>query len=235
MHLLLALRFFWKCDTELELGRDFKIKSHTTVEKWIRIYTSHLSKALDLLMPSWEDTDDGFTYFLSVDGTHCPINEPRPFSEVWSSFKFGGSAGLNYEFGLQINRDKLIWLCGRVPCGETNDCGVFKRALKPRLLQFGRGKLIVADSIYSPDTDLVATRNDYDPPEVARFKERVCARHEFFNHYVKLFQIFKKKFRHESSDSNGMMIFHGECMRAVLAVQCTQLDNGSINLFDPYP
>ena len=46
-----------------------------------------------------EDNDDGLIYFMTVDGTHCPIWEPAPFSPEWSSDKHGGDAGCNYELG----------------------------------------------------------------------------------------------------------------------------------------
>jgi hypothetical protein len=40
---------------------------------------------------SWDEAiDNDLVFFMSVDGTHCPIEEPRPFSTEWSSFKLGG-------------------------------------------------------------------------------------------------------------------------------------------------
>lgn len=219
----------------MELGRDFQIKSNTTGEKWTRQHIEHLSQTLDLLIPSWEEADDSFKCFMSVDGTHCPICEPRPFSERWSGFKLGGSAGVNCEFGLQINQDKLLWVQGPVPAGETGNCGACKRALQPKPQALGHDKTIVADSICTPDCERVSAQNNHDSREVARFKERVCAHHEFFNHCAKLFQVFTKKFRHEKEGRHKMMVFHGKCMRAVLAIQCTQMETGGILPCEPCP
>ena len=48
IHLLLATRFLWKYDTELELKKDFKIKTDRTVNKWVKIYLRLLEKVLSL-------------------------------------------------------------------------------------------------------------------------------------------------------------------------------------------
>ena len=48
----------------------------------------------------WDDANDELIFFLSVDGTHCPIEEPCPFSTIWSSHKVGEKAGLNYKIVL---------------------------------------------------------------------------------------------------------------------------------------
>lgn len=186
-------------------------------------------------MIPWQEADDAFVFFMSLDGTHCPINEPRPFSKKNSSHKFGGSPGLNYEIGLQINRPRVLWVFGPTQPGDTNDLGVFKSCLKAKMEAYRRevgDRLIIADGIYAPETDLISTKNDFDPPELAKFKDRVGARHEFFNHYVKEFDVTKKRFRHPDDDKHT---FHGSCFRAVLSVLSFELDNESIHLFEPYP
>ena len=67
---------------------------------------------------------------MSVDGTHAPTEEIRPFSTKWSSHKLGGSAGLNYELGILLNKPRLAWCHGPTPAGEKNDLGVFQEELK---------------------------------------------------------------------------------------------------------
>lgn len=182
-------------------------------------------------MIPWEEADDGFLFFMSIDGTHTPINEPRPFSKKWSSFKLGGSAAVNYEIGLQINRDRVLWLNGPTKPGESNDLGVFRDNLKKKLAEFdpGHNRRLIGDGIFTPESDRISTKNDFDTPEVAAFKNRVCARQEFFNHYVKLFEIFATKFRHRDLD------FHRDCFHTVVALLVIELENESIHLFDPYP
>ncbi|CAB9527100.1 hypothetical protein SEMRO_1942_G306740.1 [Seminavis robusta] len=96
MHLFIALRFLYKNDTELDLMSFFKIGSDNTIRKWCWSYVKKIQKLLKGKMLTWEEADDGMIFFLTVDGTHCPIEEPRPFSKIWSSHKFGGDAALNY-------------------------------------------------------------------------------------------------------------------------------------------
>lgn len=80
-------------------------------------------------MGSWDEVEEGLTFMLSVDGTHCPQEEPRPWSKIWSSHKLGGKAGLNYEIGLLIHKPKLVWVRGPTPPGLYNDITVFKQEL----------------------------------------------------------------------------------------------------------
>ena len=133
MHLLLTLRWLFTYDTELQLGQFFKIRSMYGVRQHLRDGFRMIARLLQLKMLSWEDTDDGMIFFMSIDGTHCPINEPRPFSTIWSSHKFGGSAAVNYEIGLSISRAKLIWLYGPTPPGAFNDLDVARQELIPAI------------------------------------------------------------------------------------------------------
>ena len=68
-------------------------------------------------------------FFLSNDGTHCPIQEPRPWSQKWSSHKLGGKAGVAYEIGLQTQSDDLAWVHGPFPAG-VGDLDIFRDMLK---------------------------------------------------------------------------------------------------------
>lgn len=64
----------------------------------------------------------------TVDGTHYPIKEPRPFSTRVSSHKFGGKAGLSYEICLSTNKQQIVWLRGPFPAG-TLDVTIFRMHL----------------------------------------------------------------------------------------------------------
>jgi hypothetical protein len=171
-------------------------------------------------------------FFLSLDGTHCPINEPRPFSTIWSSHKLGGHAGVNYEVGLSISRPKLIWLYGPTQPGAQNDLEVAKSELVPAVQAYGQGqRWVIADGIYAAEevSDVFSTKNDYDPREIAAFKERVSARHESFNNLLKKWKILAVKFRIHD------LAWHKPCFEAVACICCYQLDNDSYSLFDSYP
>ena len=154
-YLLIALRYLYTNDTENDLARFFGYIDRTRIRTHAKEYANKIQWLLQLKMLSFEEADDGLVYFMSVDGTHCRIQEPRPFSKIWSSHKFGKAAALNYEVGLSINKNKLIWLHGPIPAGLKNDLDVAKERLIPKMQKFNQGKelkrCIIADDIYKDE------------------------------------------------------------------------------------
>ena len=137
-------------------------------------------------MGTLDENDAGLIWMLSVDGTHCAITEPRPFSSEWSSHKLGGKSGVNYEIGLLIHKPKLVWVEGYTKPGLENDLVVFRRKLKPAIdTMQNSGRKCIADGIYGPETDHISIKNDFDPPEIKHIKNRVSSRHENFNGLLK--------------------------------------------------
>ena len=159
-------------------------------------------------------------FFLSVEGTHCPIEEPRPFSTKWSSFKLGGKPGLNYEIGLSIHNSKLLWVNGPTPPGKYNDLQVFRRSLKNQL---PAGKRAIGDKGYIGEADYVSTCNDLDPREVAEFKECVSARHETFNKRLKIYGCLTQRFRH--GVENHKVAFEAICVLTTYELEVSPLFN----------
>lgn len=175
-------------------------------------------------MGSLEEADEGLIFMLSVDGTHCPQEEPNPWSEKWSSHKLGGSAGLNYELGLLIHKPKLVWVKGPTPPGLFNDVSVFRQELKNKIPP---GKKVVADEGYRGEPEIISCRNELDPREIAEFKERVMSRHETFNQRLKNFNCLSTRFRHGVES-------HKAAFEAVCAIIMYEIENGGTSLFDPY-
>jgi hypothetical protein len=163
-------------------------------------------------------------FFLSVDGTHCPIEEPRPFSTIWSSHKLGGKPGVNYEIGLSICEPKLLWVYGPTPPGLRNDIEVFRESLKHRIPE---GKRVIGDKGYRGEPEIISTENEFDPRYMAEFKERVLARHESFNKRLKICDCLTTRFRH-GIDA------HKAAFEAVCVLTVYAMENGS-PLFDAYP
>lgn len=161
---------------------------------------------------------------LSVDGTHCPQEEPNPFSEKWSSHKLGGSAGLNYEIGLSIHKPQLKWVKGPTPPGEFPDISVFRQELKNKIPP---GRKVIADDGYKGEPDIISLRNEFDPREIAEFKERVMARHETFNQRLKNFNCLSQRFRHGIER-------HKVSFEAVCVIVMYEMTYGGASLFDPY-
>lgn len=165
---------------------------------------------------------------MTVDGTHAPIGEPRPFSTEWSSHKFGGSAAVNYEIGLSIHRSQLVWVFGPIRPGKYNDIATFRLKLKGEMETKCPGKRAIGDRGYRGEPGLISIRNEFDSPEVAEFKDRALSRHETFNRKLKYFGFLVKNWRHD-------LPFHKDCFEVACTLTQFQIDNGSMSLFDPYP
>ena len=169
--------------------------------------------------------NDPLIFALSIDGTHCPIEEQRPFSNKWFSQKLGCS-GVNYEIALKINKSQLVWVNGPFPAGELNDIKTFReKGLKEQL---PAGKKIIGDKGYRGEREFISTQNNLDPREIAEFKERVSARHESFNSRLKHFNCLTKKFRH------GFQL-HGIFFRACCTLILYEFEHADSCLYNPYP
>jgi hypothetical protein len=233
-HFLMCLRYLFKYHTYSDLADFFGFATERPVGKWCKIFVKKIQKLLDLKMLSFEEADDGLIFFLTVDGTVCPIEEPRPFSTIWSSHKLGGDPGLNYEVALSISRAKLVHIHGPTPPGLHNDLQVARGELLPKLRQYcnekGVERRIIGDGSYGAqeEWDVISIKNEFDPPELAEFKNRASARQEAFNKLLKNWRVLDTVFR-------GGMNHHKECFEAVAAICCYQIDNGSCNLFEAYP
>ena len=161
---------------------------------------------------------------MSVDGTHCPIEEPRPFSKKWSSHKLGGKPGVNYEISLNINQSKVLWVSGPFPHGQYNDLQVFRQSLKDKIPV---GKRAIADDGYKGEAEYISTKNKFDPREIAKFKEQVQAQHETFYKIIKIFNCLTLKFCHG-------VTMHKVFFEAACVITIYKMENGS-PLFDLYP
>jgi hypothetical protein len=233
LHLLEALRYLFKYHTEDDLSNFFGYICRTTIRTHTKAYTEKIQTLLQLKMLTFEEADDGFIFFMTVDGTHSPIKEPRPFSTIWSSHKFGGDAGVNYEIGLSISKQKLIWLYGPTPAGLKNDLEIAREALIPKLRAFRKGKprRMLADGIYNSEDvlDVVTLKNELDSRDMEEFKDRAMARQENYNSLIHNWKVTDHMFRSHDLDE------HQVCFEAVNAICCYQLDNGAYSLLDPYP
>lgn len=229
-HLLLAIRFCWRYEREKELGMRFQIRSEKTVRKWVKFYLNRMRLLLPSFMADWDEAYSGLYFLFTVDGTHCPIEEPKPWSSTWSSHKLGGKPGVNYEIGLQIDKPQLFWLYGPLPAG-TNDVSVFKQEFMPALEQFTKDKGVtvrgLGDKGYVGVPEFLSIRNDLDPEDVAEFKSRCLARHETFNQKLKMFASLDTRFRH------GVEM-HQAVFEAIVVLTLIQLATGAISLFVPY-
>lgn len=129
--LLIGLRWLWTYPTEETLASFFGMDKKT-VRKYYKSSVTKIHMLFEKISPPIEEIDDHFVYILSIDGTHCPIQEPKPWSPKWSSHKLGKKAGVAYEVGLRIHKDEIAWVNGPYPAG-SNDSTIFDDKLKEKL------------------------------------------------------------------------------------------------------
>lgn len=198
---------------------------------WSIVKKIHMLKPEVIVWPKkWTNPenpeDDSQTIFtISVDGTHCPINEPthEEFSEntQYYSHKFH-KAGLDYEVAISIYTGNCVWVAGPYPAGK-NDISVFRHRLKQKILdsrQSGVQHRALGDKGYRGERDVLSVPSSHDTPEVRDFKSRALSRHETFNARLKTFDCLDDTFRHPDLEK------HQWCFDAVSVIVQLQLENG---------
>jgi len=141
---------------------------------------------------------------ISVDGTDCPIQEPRPFSRTWYSHKIN-KAALKYEIAINIMTGKMCWISGPYP-GSRHDLTIFRNGLAHFL---DEDEQVHADRGYKGD-DRISTPLNQTLEEKMQSKV-IRARHETCNSRIKNFYSLSTKFRHPLEK-------HGQVFRAVAVV-----------------
>jgi DDE superfamily endonuclease len=160
-----------------------------------------------------------------VDGTHCPIEEPRhptlSKNPQFFSHKTHSSA-LNYEIGLSIFHSNIVWVNGPFPAG-TPDLMVYRmeNGLREKIPE---GKRVVGDMGYQGEPGTVSIRNRCDDKGVKKFKSRARSRHETVNGRLKTFSCLKHVFHHNRHS-------HKKVFEAICVIVQYQMEIGS-PLFD---
>jgi hypothetical protein len=156
---------------------------------------------------------------MSVDGTHCPIQEPKhpvySKNPAYYSHK-NNHAGLGYEIALSLIEDRIVWVSGPHPAG-TPDITVFRNGL---IAHIPMGKKIVGDKGYRGEPNYISTPNQLDSNHIKLYKRRACAQHETINSRIKSFRCLSEQFHHSHA-------FHGKVFEAVCIIVQYQLENGS--------
>ena len=143
----------------------------------------------------WENRfarDRGKTCKVTVDGTDCPINDPKPFNTRWYSHKFRG-AGLRYELAVCIQTGWIVWVNGPYPCGSFPDITIFRHRLIHKL---GPTEKVEADRGYRGEDGYIRTPESAVSQADRRAAGRARARHETINSRLKTFKCLSVKFRH---------------------------------------
>lgn len=155
---------------------------------------------------------------LSVDGVHCPVNEPsHPTlgkNPAYYSHKLN-KAGLDYELAMSTYRNALAWINGPFPASH-NDKTIFANGLG---LLLKNGRKAIADHGYRGHENIMYA-NSFDTDEVRTWKGRATARQENFNCRIKTFKCLSERFRHDIK-------LHKIVFYAVCVICQYQLENGS--------
>jgi hypothetical protein len=110
--LFMSLNWLKLYDPESVLAARWDM-SEETLRVVIRTYVSRISSLRQEKIQFGPFGDEIF--IVSVDGTHCPVLEPRTDpSSKWYSYKFNG-AGLSYELAIAIHSQRLVWINGPFP------------------------------------------------------------------------------------------------------------------------
>lgn len=153
---------------------------------------------------------NGKLIHVSVDGTDCPINEPRPFNRTRFSHKFHG-AGVRYEIVLLAEYARIFWVNGPFEGGSNPDDKIFVGTMKKKLT--ARGK-VIADKGYN-DIFCVSSTNIVGKDRGLHM--RIHARHEVVNERIKKFNVLRHTFRHNVN-------LHVHCFHAVCDITAIMLD-----------
>lgn len=214
-YLFWALFFLKKYPTEGDMASRFQ-KDPDTVRKWVWsiIFCLQELKALKIKFPT---NGSVLKFMVSVDGTDCRIEEPRPFDKKWFSQKFKGPA-VKYEIGLDILTGECVWVSGPFQ-GSKNDLTIFREGLMGLIPD---GFLAVADKAYRGEPKKASTPNILDDEFIRKLKSRIRARHETFNARLKNFKILSERFRHKP-----VLEKHKACFEAVAVIVQYSLELGS--------
>ena len=221
---LMALHFLKCYPTENEREAMFDISPKWGREKvWLYVQKIQALKAEAINWPQDNFTND--IWIMTVDGTHFWIEEPT--HSEWSqdreyySHKFN-KAGINYELGISISTQQLIWMNGPFKAG-SNDKWVFDNGgLRDKLKELG--KKAIGDNGYRGNVETVSFPNPQDPRPVKKFKSRALNRHETFNGLIKHFKSLDGRFRHGP-------VKLGICIEAVCVICQYQIEHNN-PLFD---
>jgi hypothetical protein len=160
--------------------------------------------------------DNGSLAKISLDGTDCPIQEPRPFNDKYFSAKFG-KAGLKYEIGICIQTGWIVWYNGPFPAGASEKTiakiGVIRKILPDE-------KILVDSGFVGCHPCMILPSGIHGISQ--RMKSLCRARHETVNGRIKTFSVMSSRFRHDIKK-------HESCFLAVLTVTQIHIMNYGTN------
>jgi hypothetical protein len=221
-HLLWSLYYVFHYPKQRQLSSFLKVDIKTA-RVWIWRFLPRIAEiTIDII--AWENRYDGISPLPGIlavlDGTSCPIQEPRQsFSKGWSAFKFGKKAGVTYEVCQCLATGWIVWINGPYPAGDFPDKTIFDREL---ILMIDEGETVLADAGYSGRDRYITSSNMYETNPV---KKRAKARLEQLNSRFKGFEILKVPFREEKAR-------HYDVFHAIAVIIQLEIEMG---VYVPFP
>jgi hypothetical protein len=230
-YFLMAIYLLASYPTEEQAEGVFKVSDRTfRFHAWNIVHKISLLFSEIITWPKYwgnpdSENEEETIFIITVDGTHCRINEPTldSFDEQrkYYSHKFK-TAGLDYEVALSIFEQKCVWVAGPYPAGK-HDITIFRHKLKDRLLATraasGVNHRAIGDRGYRGEYDLLSVPSSHDTEEVRDFKGRAMSRQETFNTRLKFFDCLDETFCHGIEK-------HSHCFYACTVIVQLQMDNG---------
>jgi hypothetical protein len=144
-----------------------------TFRKWFWLVVVAISN-LHAEVIVWNNRLNGATrllpiHWVSVDGSHCPIQKVSPFWSGWKSFKRRGAAVCN-EVCLSISQGFIVWVNRRLAQSHFFHCHL--------LTELEDGEKLLADDGYPGRDRYVTISNRFELDEV---KKNIKARQEQIN------------------------------------------------------
>ena len=220
-----TINFLKRYPTEIEREAIMDMSAKTIRKRtWMYLRAIRELKHAKITMPEFHKDE---VWIMSVDGTHCLINEPI-HPELSMDTKYYSHkkqrAGFVYELGMSLFESRLIWMNGPFKSGQNDNLIFAQHGLKATLNAMGKKAL--GDKIYNGHPDECATFNAFDSDEVKQFKSRVQMRHESFNGLLKQYDCIDQRFRHGVEDEKFAC-----CFESVAVICQYRLENGE-PLFD---
>jgi hypothetical protein len=207
---LLSVNWLKLYDSEHVLAGRWKFHEET-IRKISKDYATRIQRMKELKIV-WGGFEDDDIFLVSVDGTHCRIQEVRTDPDAkWFSHKFNGPA-LSYEVAIAIRSNRVVWVRGPFPASK-HDISIFRSEDNPEqglMAKIPEGKRAIGDSGFVGEPTKVSVTREGDTDEMKHFKARAKSRQETFNSRLKSFNILDSAFRH--GFHQHQMVFEAVCV-----------------------
>jgi hypothetical protein len=150
---------------------------------------------------------------VTIDGTNMPVQyewDPR-----FMSHKFMSNA-LKYEIGVCIKSGNIVWINGPF-CGGEHDITIARQAVIDAM---DEDEMAEADGGYEGEKFSIKIPDDAKSKDEGYMKQVARSRHETANKRFKIFEILRKRFRHDLEK-------HSECFRAVVVLTQLSIEHES--------